>query len=239
MTYQEFREMSGDIDLATRGAQEAIFGLLDLEEGDRPEITDERSQHKADLWDYFQLFEKYPNADTDKEQEQALFDALDAFRDDLGTEREAALDADIGVEKQQIPLVKELRDEKRLIRQSKYWDIAEDAWTRVSKGNRYLPATKEEFEKELLLKGRNPATHPAMSRYRKALKNLRNQWLRKSPTNKRAIELVNKWYGYGVGGPEFFQSGYFGGPEEATYRTGGGEGYQGYQGKQGYQGYQP
>ncbi len=217
INHSQFREGVGDMDMKARGQREVIAALLEqegigLDNDTQPHDGDnlnDLEQTQNDLWEYFQIFDKYPDADFDPDQKAEMFEEIDRFRSDvLTTPREDRMDAEIGIDKSTVRLYAELRKDRGDITDSGFFDLSEEAWkTLKERATIDLPATRGEFldqlEKATAAKfagqfGDLPPealsvlyqNHPALTAYAAILEGSRTKFLR---TNPAITELVLKW----------------------------------------------
>jgi hypothetical protein len=98
-----------------------------------------------DRFDYFTLLETYPRANVNDAQKDALFQDLEEFRKLIGSTREQELDAGIGLDLKNIPLYAELQADKRVIRESGWYDIWDNAWSQVRNRRPDLPEDPDNY----------------------------------------------------------------------------------------------
>jgi len=128
---RQFREAANTVALRTRGGRSAInslrenFGLREAERPDEPGL-------KQDMFDYFEIFDKHPTADTDPNAAELLFDELDTFLAQVGPLRNDAIVENLGIDLKKIPEYKELKDDRQVIRESGYFDRKDQAWDIVT-----------------------------------------------------------------------------------------------------------
>lgn len=82
-----------------------------------------------------------------------MFDELDRFRGALNPQEEEQLDTNLGANRADVPLVGELRDAKRNLVNSGFFDLHDEAWTEVLErfSQEDLPDDRSDFERELLV----------------------------------------------------------------------------------------
>lgn len=157
ISHRDFREVVGDLDMKGRGQREVIEALmiqagldLDSEEAPFDSPKDATEQTKNDLWGYFQIFEKYPDADVDPVEKDALFNEIDRFRGDLSTAREDAMDAEIGIQKKDVKLYATLRKDRADITDSGFFELSDGVWDTLREGAGIdLPETRHEYIESL------------------------------------------------------------------------------------------
>ena len=151
MSQEEFKEFVKGQDIKKR----AIFDQMDLDQQDRPtgNRNDPMVRSRQILWDYAAIFRRYPNADFDLDSRNDMFDELDRFRGALNPQEEEQLDTNLGANRADVPLVGELRDAKRNLVNSGFFDLHDEAWTEVLErfSQEDLPDDRNNFERELLV----------------------------------------------------------------------------------------
>lgn len=157
LTRGQYRDVVSDIDLLARGQRETVELLFqqaghDLDDDEPPhdQPKDAREQARNDQWEYFQIFDQYPNADVDPIEKNAMFEAIEGFRAGLGDAREDMLDEDIGVPKKDIPLYQELREDRRALNRANYFKLPDQAWDYLrSQAGIDLPEDYQEYLRQL------------------------------------------------------------------------------------------
>jgi hypothetical protein len=129
-SYEAFRDGVSELKNDKRAVQSIVGSILEgtgFEAKERPT----EAGVKQDLYDYGLLFDRFPNADTDAEQRDDMFDAANAFRARLGPEREADLDDQMNLAFKDTPLYAELDRDKQLLDTTGYFEREDAAWARV------------------------------------------------------------------------------------------------------------
>ncbi|KKL67482.1 hypothetical protein LCGC14_2134550, partial [marine sediment metagenome] len=122
ITGEEFRTIAlPSAFLFARGERNLMDIILEdagIKEGERPEVTDGRSQTRADMFDYFEVLDGFPAADVNAEQKELMFEAIDKFRAELGPEREDRMDSNLGLDLKEIPEYVALQADRKLIEEA-------------------------------------------------------------------------------------------------------------------------
>lgn len=127
---REFREAVGAALVLQRGARSVLDEWRErtgLPEGERPE---EPGTFQG-LFDYFAIFDKYPGADVSPEVANRMFDEIADYLDEVGPDREAEIEANTGLRLKEIPAYRQLREDRRALRESGYFDRRDRVWADV------------------------------------------------------------------------------------------------------------
>ena len=192
-TLADFRETLTTVQSDSRAQREIITNILaaaDFPEDERPETPG----IMQDLYDYGLIFDQYPDADADPAQKDAMFNAIEDFRNKLGSEREARLDANMNLVYKEVPLYVEYQEDKRVINDSGYFDRVDDVWNEVrakaADRGMTLPPTRDKHERDLEADGEIPSGDRWI-RYADYVSDHHfYNWKRDNPN---ALGLVIKW----------------------------------------------
>lgn len=137
-----FRNGVSDALTAQRGARGLINEFLQdrgVELGERPEEPGPRQ----DMFDYFSIFNKYPNADTNPDEADKMFNELDQFMESIGPDRKAEIEAGTGLRFSQIPEYNQLREDRKTLRDSGFFDRSDNAWSQLQGRFTFLKSFKD------------------------------------------------------------------------------------------------
>lgn len=84
--------------------------------------------------DYYAVLGKYPNADSDPTQKQAMFDALDQFQAGLSPADQKTLDQYVGFGAGTSPMVREYRDTVQQLSKAGYYNAEKDLLKQIGLG---------------------------------------------------------------------------------------------------------
>jgi hypothetical protein len=147
-TFVDFKETFRSIRTQMLGqsvVRNSIFTILGLEEDQRPDVPG----LAQDIFDYYAVFDRFPNATADPRERERMFDALDDFTSRLGPTREAELLSNLSPDLQDISAVKQYTDDSRTIRRAGWWDLRDQSWAEVRERRPNLPDSAEDYELEL------------------------------------------------------------------------------------------
>lgn len=203
-TRGQFRESVEAAMAADRGQRDLTSFLLEQAGFEPDERPEEGPQWLLDRFDYFALFERFPEANTNPEQKEALFQEIESFRSGIGRTRENELDEGLGLNLKDIPLYKELQDDKRIIRDSGWYDIWDNAWgqTRKALFSMNLPEDPDDYlrNKRAEIEERtDPLTasviirkDPVWKHFEAIRSGLTERW-RMAPEHRPVMALLDKW----------------------------------------------
>jgi hypothetical protein len=160
-THADLRLRYNDLQSGYRAVSEAQdrdlfreqFGF-DLD-GEPPPASE--NQLARDIYEYHQIFEAYPDANFYMEEREELFEELEAFRAQIGPQREADLDANIGLNVADIPEIQELKNARRAISDSGYWDVEDQVWDYFRSWYPSIPEGIHEYRRDQLFAWRRAA----------------------------------------------------------------------------------
>ena len=191
MTLEDFRLGMADVKSDKRASTDIIDKLLEaqgVEDDERP-TTPGLLQ---DLYDYGQVFAEFPNTDIPSEKD-AMFDAIEEFRAEIGPQRELALDNNMSLAFKDSPLYNELEADKEKIDASGYFDRQDAVWEDVRdiagidlEEDYYAYRRKIEREKGKQALDRDPWIRIAERRSQPFLR----RWIL---THPEELSLVIKW----------------------------------------------
>jgi hypothetical protein len=104
-----------------------------------------------DLEAYFDIFDRYPDASVDVVQRSDMFDEIERFFARISPAREAAVEAQLGLNLEGIPEYDQLKADRRTIREAGWFDLGQDVWDemRRARSDLRLPETRREYEAAL------------------------------------------------------------------------------------------
>lgn len=203
ITLEQFRDGADTARLLGRGGQDIIGPMIEAA-GLDPKERPEEPGVLQDIYDYGQLIDQFPTADVDPEAREQLFVALDEFRTRLGLDREKTLDDNLSLTIKEVPLYAELVEDRRVLRESGYWDLNDNAWAELQhrfEGRIDLPDTREEYQvnriKELEVAGFDSQqakviarSDPTLKYHNDILSFMRDRW---RSVNRDLIPILEKW----------------------------------------------
>jgi hypothetical protein len=189
-----------------------LRGLRSVLEEERETLGLEARERTGPVWDdlstFFDIFDRYPQADSDPREREGMFEDIERFYAGIGTARADAIERQLGLPFKEVPVYADLRDDKRLLREAGYWDIGEQAWElivaetregRVRAGAAPLPATRREHEEQLVAQTRGLPPYerdeiidqdPDLREYRRTKTALNEEWL---AAHTDLIPLLDRW----------------------------------------------
>ena len=149
ITVREYRNEIENAELEARGAGNSISTLFEA-------FGLERTGGAiAILQGYYDVFDKYPESSTNTIQREALFEELDAYRSSLGDRDLEVLESNLNLSTTDLPVFQEFRADKRVIGDSGFWDLPDQAWqmvqTRLASGldSRSVPTDYSSYLQQL------------------------------------------------------------------------------------------
>jgi len=215
ITHTEYREIVNSIEEQARGRRDIVDSLFEqagkaLDTNDVPYDNPKPGLEQTfnDLWTYYNIFDRYPDAVVDPDIKEQMFEEIEQFRTGIGPDREAAMDANLGVKKAESKAWAQLRDDRRVIRESGYWDIPDSAWQFLQDRaqidlpptyDEYVEGVREAIAAKLSDKFRDLppeafdmflSQDPVIAAYNSLLPALRQKWSHENPDTSN---LVLKW----------------------------------------------
>jgi hypothetical protein len=199
-----------------RDAVDAAFlrlrGLRTTLEAEREQLGLEVRERAGPVWDdlntFFDIFDRYPDADFDPRERGDMFEAIERFYAGIGPGRTEAIERQLGLPFKDVPVYADLRRDKQAIREAGYWDIGDEAWRlivaetregRVAAGVPPLPATRRDYEEQLVAQTRDVPPYerdfiidqdPELRAYRRTKAALNTEWY---AAHFDLIPVLDKW----------------------------------------------
>ena len=131
MTKGEAREAISELQTNRRYQKDVVQRILEAQGVDARDDPQRPGTLVQDLYDYGQVFDRYPDSDTNPDEREALMEALDAFRSELGPEREGRLDENLNLGFKTVPIFRELQAVKKRLTDTGYFDRIDTAWADI------------------------------------------------------------------------------------------------------------
>lgn len=186
--------------LLDRGGRAVVSALIEKFD------LDEREGPLGVLNGYYEIFERFPEADTNTLQQEDLFTALEQYRSSLNPRDLEILESNLNVSLQDIPIYQEFLEDKRTIGASGWWDLPDQAWamviTRLSQDlqSPAIPPDYNQYVRQLERRAREEVgelaapvfirNDPIMKLRSDILDGLRLRWRR---ANLDVMPLLQKW----------------------------------------------
>jgi hypothetical protein len=149
-----FREGADAIQTVRFAQKDVISNILEAA-GLDPSVRPDTPGLLQNLYDYRQIFDRYPDAVADPTERNKLQTDIETFRSGLTRGEEAELDDNLNtILRESVPLYAQLVEDKKTIDASGYFDRTEAAWEETreraqdSRGVR-LPPTVQQYERQI------------------------------------------------------------------------------------------
>lgn len=158
----------------------------------------------TDLESYFDIFDRFPNADFDPQQRVDMFDDIERFFAGIGAAREADVETQLGLNLEEIPEYARLKTDRRTIREAGWFDLGQDVWDELRRRHPELRLPEQRRDHEIQVgqnaRGRFPDDRlrqdlvedadPVLKVYAEMKQAANEQWYARHP---EILLLLDRW----------------------------------------------